>query len=268
MAGIVFGCVVPHPPLLVPDVGRGQEKTISATAEALQKLCARLSEQHPDTIVVVSPHGEYHSDAMGILTAQSSAGDMASWGARGPRLHFKNNLEMVALIKKEAGAASIPVQSIGDKGYELDHGVMVPMHFLSRGAGDASLVPVTFSWLPLETHLAFGRAIKRAAEQSRERVVLIASGDLSHRLIPEAPAGYDPLGKVFDEKLIQAMSRLDTDSILRLDAGLISRAGECGLRSCVILLGALEGLKVKPEILSYEGPFGVGYLVASFEVVR
>ena len=82
-----------------------------------------------------------------------------------------------------------------------------------------------------------------------------------------APAGYDPLGKIFDEKLAKALSCVDIKSILNLGTELIERAGECGLRSAVILLGALDGLKVKPEILSYEGPFGVGYLVASFEVI-
>lgn len=45
-------------------------------------------------------------------------------------------------------------------------------------------------------------------------------------------------------------------------------AGECGLRSFSFLLGILEESKInwKPEVLSYEGPFGVGYLVANFRL--
>lgn len=268
MAGIVFGCTVPHPPLLVPDIGGGQEVVISATTQAMEKLTDRLAEQHPQTVLVISPHGEYLGDAMGILTATSSTGDLRNWGVRGPQHHFDNDLEMVALIQKEAEAAGIPIKSIGERSYELDHGVMVPMHFLLSGMKGVPLVPLTFSWLSLETHFSFGKAIGRAAEQSQKRVVLVASGDLSHRLIPGAPAGYDPMGKVFDEELVKALSSSDTKSILNLDRELIERAGECGLRSFVILLGALDGLQVKPEILSYEGPFGVGYLVASFELVH
>ena len=267
MAGIVFGCTVPHPPLLVPDIGRGQEAAISATTRAMEKLCDKLAEQRPQAMLVISPHGDYRPDAMGILTATSSTGDLSSWGSRGPQLRFDNDLEMVALIRKEAEAADIPLKSIGEEGYELDHGVMVPMHFLLPGVKGVPLVPLTFSQLPLQAHFAFGKAIGRAAEQSQKRVALIASGDLSHRLIPGAPAGYEPSGKVFDEKLVDALARLDTEAILNLDKELIERAGECGLRSFVILSGALEGLQVKPQILSYEGPFGVGYLVASFEIV-
>ncbi len=266
MGGIVFGCIVPHPPLLVPDVGRGKEATISATTRSMETLRDRLAKQCPETVLVISPHGQSHGAAMGILTAASSSGDMSQWGDRGPRHNFDNDLKMVALIKEAAEKAGIPLSPIGERGYDLDHGVMVPLHFLVPAIKGAALVPLTFSWLPLEDHFTFGKAIRQAAERSGKRVAIVASGDLSHRLIPSAPAGYDPIGKVFDEKLVKAVSKLDSKGLLTMDEELIERAGQCGLRSIVILLGALDGLKVKPEILSYEGPFGVGYLTASFEV--
>jgi AmmeMemoRadiSam system protein B len=267
MASIVFGCVVPHPPLIVSDVGRGGEREISATTRAMEELTDKLSRQKPETALIISPHGSYHADAMGILTVPLSSGDMSTWGSRTPRQEYDNDLNLVELIQQEAKKANIPLRSIGKGGYNLDHGVMVPLHFLGKALKGVSLVPLTFSWLSLETHFSFGKIMAKAAEQSKKRVVLIASGDLSHRLIPSAPAGYDPMGKIFDQKLVKALSCLDTKSILNLDKELIERAGECGLRPVVILLGALDGLKVEPKILSYEGPFGVGYMVASFEVI-
>jgi aromatic ring-opening dioxygenase LigB subunit len=266
MEGICFGCITPHPPLLIPDVGRGQERTISATIEAMETLAGLIAARKPQTALVISPHGEYHMDAMGILTAASCTGDMYSWGSGEPQRYFDNDMELVELIRDEAKELKVPLKSIGDSGYRLDQGVMVPMHFLYPALQEACLVPLTFSWLPLTIHYEFGKALSRAVARSGKRVVLIASGDLSHRLIPEAPAGYDPIGKVFDEMLVKAVSELDVDSIIHMDRKLIERAGECGLRSVVILLGALDGLKVKPKVHSYEGPFGVGYLVASFDV--
>jgi len=266
MAGIVFGCTVPHPPLMVPDVGRGQERAISATIDAMELVNQKLASQEPEIVLIISPHGKTHENAMGILTAASCTGDMHGWGTREPTSRFNNDLELVKLIQQEAEAANVPLKSIGERGYELDHGVMAPLYYLMSSVEKHPLVPLTFSWLPYEMHFAFGKAIQRAADKRKKRVALIASGDLSHRLIPSAPAGYDPQGKIFDEKLVQALSHLDTKSIMSFDRELIERAGECGLRSIIILLGALDGLKVKTDVLSYEGPFGVGYLVASFEI--
>jgi AmmeMemoRadiSam system protein B len=267
MAGLVFGCMVPHPPLLVPDVGKGQEAVIKATSGAMEKLAGILDQKKPETVVFISPHTQLHSNAMGILTAESSVGDMSRWGASRTRNRFENDLELVELILEEATTANIATSPFDEGQFELDWGIMVPMHFLQPALRGVPLLVLAFSFLSLKTHFAYGQAIKRAIDRSQKKVALIASGDLSHRLIPSAPAGYDPMGKVFDERLIKALSSMDIQDILNMEPVLIERAGECGLRSSVILLGALDGLKVKPEILSYEGPFGVGYLVASFEII-
>jgi len=265
--GIVFGCIVPHPPLLIPDIGRGHEQLVNATIRAMEELCRRLEASRPETLMIVSPHGQSHYDAMGVLTASSCQGDMRSWGSSTPGMSFKNDTELVNALIKECRSAGIPLRSIGERSYHLDHGVMVPLHFLAPVARGLPLVPLTFSWLPLGMHFAFGQALRRAVEAVGRRAALIASGDLSHRLTPDAPAGYHPDGKVFDEKLVKAVAEWDKEAVLNMDSDFIERAGECGLRSIVILLGALEGLQVRPQVLSYEGPFGVGYLVASVEVV-
>lgn len=264
--GIVFGCIVPHPPIIVPDIGRGNERITSATIKALEELCFILEKQRPEIAVVISPHGTSFYNAMGILTAPSSRGDLRDWGSRMPELHFKNDLDFVSSVQKEAKASNIPLRTIGEKNYFLDHGVMVPLFYLARALKGVALVPISFSGLPLKEHFSFGQVLNRASEAIGKRVVVLASGDLSHRLLPQAPAGYHPQGKVFDEKVVEAVKKWDKEAILNLDPQLIEDAGECGLRSIVILFGAMEGLKVKPKVLSYEGPFGVGYLVASVEI--
>lgn len=266
MAGLVYGCVVPHPPIMVPDVGGGREKEVSKSIEAMGYIARELEEHRPDVILIISPHGIYFRDAMGILTASSSQGTLNKWGAQDVNYSFDNDLDVVPLIQEEAQTANIPLQSMAKEQYDLDHGVMVPAYFLIDVIRDLPLVPLSFSWLPLKTHFQFGEAIKRALERLNKRVALIASGDLSHRLMPDAPAGYDPIGKVFDEKVTQALASSDAQALLDLDQAMIERAGECGLRSITILMGALKGLPVVPRLLSYEGPFGVGYPVASFAI--
>ncbi|UCG84384.1 MAG: AmmeMemoRadiSam system protein A [Dehalococcoidia bacterium] len=266
MSGIVFGCIVPHPPLLVPEVGGGRESEISSTIRAMEELTRQLAGRRPETVLVISPHGTMLYDSMGIATASRLRGTMRNWGARSADHDFDNDPDMVAALQAEASTAGIPLDSIGDREYTLDHGVMVPIYFLVDGMKGVPLVPLTFSLMPLSTHFNFGQAIRKAAERAGKRVVIVASGDLSHRLIPSAPAGYDPMGEVFDRQLVDAIRSYDVPAVMGFDEALIDRAGECGLRSIVILLGALDGLNVKPDVLSYEGPFGVGYLVAAFDI--
>lgn len=97
--------------------------------------------------------------------------------------------------------------------------------------------------------------------ETLKNIAVVASGDMSHRLIQGAPAGYSPKGKEFDEKLIRLLEEKDIEGILNLDEEFFEEAGECGLRSFVILLGILDG-HFKFEKLNYEGPFGVGCLTA------
>lgn len=266
MTGLIFGCITPHPPLLIPDIGQGKEQEISTTIKALQKLARELSAAKPDLAIIISPHGSWRYDAMGVFTGSSSHGDLFSWGSRMPRVSLPNDTGFVKALIGECQKTGLPVTSLGHADYALDHGVMVPLHFLHSALKGLPAVLLTFSLLPLSAHFDFGKALQKVSSDSKKRVALIASGDLSHRLIPGAPAGYDPLGKEFDEHLVKSLSRMDSRAILEMDDNLIEHAGECGLRSIVILLGALDGLKVKPGIISYEGPFGVGYLVSSFMV--
>lgn len=266
MSSIVFGCIVPHPPIIVPEVGRKSDlQRVSSTITSMEMLAEMLGESHPETLVVISPHGPIRRDAMGVSTLPSSQGSLANFGVSNVRLSFNNDLQFVTTLRGECKARDVPVAAIGSTQgtYELDHGVMVPMYYLHRSVPTVSLVPVTFSLLPNTVHYVFGQAIQAAAERLGRRVAVVASGDLSHRLIRGAPAGYDPMGKVLDKKIVDAVAVGDASALMGIDQDLIDRGAECGLRAIIILFGALDGIEFKPRVLSYEGPFGVGYMVAA-----
>ncbi|TAK36537.1 MAG: AmmeMemoRadiSam system protein A [Chloroflexota bacterium] len=263
---IVFGCVAPHPPVLLPEVGGSDARLVSRTAEGFHALARQLHTIRPDVAVLISPHGVAHADAMGVVASTNLVGDFRMFRAGDLSVRCRNDLDLAAAIHQEAIQLSVPCRISHEPFYQLDHGSLVPLHFLRLALAGVPVIPLTFCKLAHSTHHIFGQAIQTAAEKSGKRVAFIASGDLSHRLSPGAPAGYDPLGKVFDENLVELIRQGNGDAILSLDHDLIHRAGQCGLNSIAVLLGALSGLNWTSQIISYEGPFGVGYLVASFTV--
>ncbi len=226
----------------------------------MKKLAEDFCSAKPDTIVIISPHGPIQYDRMSITASKELKGDFAQFGDFKTTLSFKNDLETVSAIKEAALKNNIPTDSVDTP--QLDHGSLVPLYYLTQNHHSAKVIPIAFSFLDLQTHFHFGQAISEVIKKSGEKIAVIASGDLSYRVTPDAPAGYSPRGKEFDEKLIDLLKKNDSEGILSLDPDLIEEAGECGLRSIIILLGVLSEIRHNFEILSYEAPFGVGYLVA------
>jgi AmmeMemoRadiSam system protein A len=259
---LVFAGLAPHPPLIVLRVGGDELRKVEKTIRAMKQWAQRVAAAKPDTLVFFSPHGVFLRDAEGYLKQRKLFGSFAAFGSPEIAFETENDCELAEAIVREAAKERISVVGVDDN--TLDHGIMVPLHYLREAGVQAKLVAFGISLLPFGELFRFGRVVARVCEATPRRIALVASGDLSHRLIPGAPAGYDPQGKVFDEIIQEALSQMDVERILNLPEDLVERAAECGLRPIIILLGALSGKKVESRIYSYEGPFGVGYLVAEF----
>lgn len=267
-AGVRLGVVAPHPPLLIPEVGRGHLERVSATVQGMQEMAREVKAAGEVTVVLISPHGPVFRDGVAVVTAPELAGDFRGFGSR-ERLSFRNDPELAAAILEELGLAGLTGLKLDEEtarrfGLDgaLDHGTLVPMHFLGEAGVDRPLVPLGMSLLPPEELLKVGAAIERAAVRLGRAVVLVASGDLSHRLTADAPAGYDPAGKEFDRKLVSLLRRGDVEALAGMDETMREAAGDCGYRSILMMLGAFGRGRVETKVLSYEGPFGVGYCVA------
>lgn len=202
---IVFGCISPHAPILLPDVGSPQDRgKVKLTIGALKSLAPKLAATKPEMVIVSSPHPDW--------------------------------------------------------------GIDVPLHFLAPSLKSKLKTYLTTLDSPKE-HFRWGEKIASAIPP-KYRIAWIASGDMSHRLKKDGPYGFHPSGPGFDQKFIELLKKKDIERILNLPEDFVEEAGECGLRSFCMLLGALDGLGVNwsPEVLSYEGPFGVGYLVANIRI--
>lgn len=262
----LLGIVAPHPPIMVEEVGGADAAVTIASATALRQLAERIDRFAPETIVIVSPHAPSFADAFTVTTAPRLRGDLARFHAPSIVRDVAGDPELASAIIREA--QSIGLTIVPREDYlprldpELDHGVLVPLHFLDPH--HRPLLVVSFADLPASDHEALGRAIRAAAGDIPRRIVLIASGDMSHRLKQGAPAGYSPRAHLFDEDMVRLLARADFAGVEAIDPLLREEAAECGWRSVLILGGYLGGGDVEGRVLSYEGPWGVGYLTATF----
>lgn len=269
MGRILMSYIMPHPPIIVPGVGKGAETDAEKTIEAVKRAALEIACQLPTTIILSSPHAPCFTDYLHISGNERLAGDFASFRCPSIELDFENNLALAEAITAKAREEGIPAGTLDNATLtrlrvdnRLDHGALVPLYFISTVYNDFKLVHLSTPLLPAADLYTMGKCIARAVRESDERAIYIASGDLSHRLTRDAPAGYSPKGSEYDKQLIEKLEQADVHGILATEETFMQDAGECGTRSIIMMLGAMAGQNFKTEVYSYEGPFGVGYMIA------
>ena len=265
-SAIVFSGIAPHPPIMVPEVGREASKDVRGSIEAMAEFTRRILETGAETVVLISPHAPLDPRAFVAYPGPQLHGDFAKFRAPTAQMNFRLDQDLLHSLITAAADREYEVKRL--EADELDHGTAVPLYFLDRNGWNGQVVALGYSFLSNEDHLNFGACIRRAVESLGRPVALVASGDLSHRLKPEAPAGYNPKAHVFDEQVVDSLRLNLPDRIIAIDPDLRRTAGECGYRSMLVALGATRGLPQACDALNYEAPFGVGYLVAQLTNAR
>ncbi len=260
---LVFAGITPHPPLLIPTIGKEEIKKIEKTKKAFLQMEKVLYTSHPDVIIVISPHGSYFSDAFTVNVCPEYETDFTEFGDISTKLKFKGDGMLAYKIRRAVFEQNLPLATIGEK--NLDHGSGVPLFFLASHLKNISVLQIGFCDLSPKQHVEFGNVLQEVILNSNKRIAVIASGDLSHALTSESPAGFSPNGKIFDIKIQDMLSRQNVSGMLQFTPDFINSAAECGFRSLLILLGILQGINCSYKQLNYENPFGVGYLTSYYE---
>lgn len=259
---LVFAATVPHPPLLIPNIGKEELKKVQKTKVAMEQLEQDLYLAKPDLILIISPHGSLFNDSFSVNAHPHFVSSFEQFGDLATKKEWDGNPNFAALIShKGNNEANIPIQLISEE--KLDHGITVPLFYLTNHLS-IKILPIGFSGLDSKAHLDFGAMLKDVIMDADKRVAVIASGDLSHGLTTDAPAGFSKVGAEFDKKIIELLETRNTVGIAGLDEKFVNEAAECGYRSLLILLGIMRDLNYSFKNYSYEGPFGVGYLVGNF----
>lgn len=263
---IVFACMVPHPPVLLPEIGGGREKEISATAEAYEEAVKRIAAFEPETVIITTPHSTIYSDYFHISPGNTADGSLSEFGAGQVQFHETYDTEFVRELIMNTGIEDFMAGTLGARDKALDHGTMVPLYYLRKYYKDYKLVRIGLSGLPLADHYRLGQYIQETAALLKRKTVFMASGDLSHRLKADGPYGFAEDGPKYDKQIMDVMGTGNFLQLFDFSGSLCEKAAECGHRSFTIMAGALDKKKITAERLSYEGTFGVGYGICTFSI--
>ena len=261
--------IVPHPPIAVPEVGGSEISRIEATEKSYAKVSGDIVSYDPETIVIISPHDVMYRDAFHIAKGSKCTGDLARFGAPEPCTTYTYDTELADEIAALCDEFDIPCDYSGEEADIVDHGAQVPLYFINREYNSPvpqyRIVRISPSLLPDETLYDMGYLIERAIAHVGRRAVIIASGDLSHKLKEDGPYGYIKEGPEFDRLVTDVMKSGRLEEFANIDKTVNERSANCGYQGFVMLAGALQDYRITPDFLSYEGPFGVGYGFCIFE---
>ncbi|HBA36960.1 TPA: AmmeMemoRadiSam system protein B [Candidatus Falkowbacteria bacterium] len=263
---LIAAALLPHSPLLIPEIGRVNYGFLAKTVAAYETIGARLKTAGVETIILISQHGFAQADAFTINIAPEMEINLKNFGFINPKTTLTGDIpladEMTAALR-----VAHPLRLISEP--ILDYGSAVPLYLLKSLTDNFKIVTVSPAHdLSLETLADGGIALQTVISASTKKIAVIVSGDLSHRLKKKSPGGYSPKGAKFDNKLIEYLNNPLTakENITKMDMKLVNDAGECGLRPLVFALGMLADRNWQPEVLAYQTDFGIGYLSFEFQI--
>ena len=261
--------IMPHPPLAIPEIGKGKEQEIESTIDAMKKIAKEIKEIAPKTIALISPHGNVFSDGLCINIEDKLAGSFEEFDKPNIQFNIKGDMQKALVLCSGLRASGINCLALDEftaKKYEitteLDHGAMVPLYYILKEYTDFKLIHINAGFL---TKVEMYQAGKILSEILGDDNIIIASGDLSHRLSKESKEDYDVMGEAYDKYITSAIENNELIKILSADDTVKERAGQCAHKPMEMLLGAVDGCGTRSRLYSYEAPFGVGYMVAGIE---
>lgn len=261
---IIKTYLLPHSPLLIPEIGKANHELMAKTTSIYKAVQEDLTANNIETILIITPHDHPQEDYFLINCAPEMDISFQDFGYIPPKTTVKGAIHLADQLKNSL-KERFPLHSLSES--SLDYGSAIPLYLLKGQNDNIRVITLTTGEdLDLETHINLGASLAPLLEKSPKNIAVIASGDLSHRLMRKSPAGYSPKGPKFDNKLIEYLSSPETaiSNILKLDKRLITEASECGLKPITILLGILQEKNWEPNILAYQTDFGIGYLSMEF----
>ena len=260
----------PHPPIMLPEIGGPELSKMAATVEAVEAASALIVSQKPETLVILSPHNYVFPDGAAIIAAPRLYSNLAAFGYPELSMDVRTDMDLAEEIVNKASQQTDIYRldaAWSDRfGHPLsvDQGTFVPLYYLRKAGFTGPIVIMAPRFDDYDSMTRLGDIVIKAAKTLGRRIAVIASGDLSHRLLQGSPNGYTPNGAVFDKLVMEALLKQNLSGLTGLSRSFIDEIATCGLPSVYFLFGALRHFRPVMPVYAYEAPFGVGYGVALY----
>jgi aromatic ring-opening dioxygenase LigB subunit len=253
-----------HAPIVIPQIAAELGPRILNSTKAMRDAANFLVTKQPDVLVVISPHTPRLPSHFRIVAGENIAGKFGNFGHPELRIQLPNardEANLLFLAAQETGAMIVQLED--DEQEELDHGSLVPLFFMAEAGWTGKTMVIGLPGSPTHADCRkLGRSIVAASNKNGKSWAILASGDMSHRLIAGAPAGYHPDARKFDEAFCKSINTGDLQGAVESQPVLREQAAEDVVDSVEVAGAAIDFQAKGNRLLSYEGPFGVGYLVA------
>ncbi|HCX65842.1 MAG TPA: AMMECR1 domain-containing protein [Eubacteriaceae bacterium] len=274
--------IAPHPPILLSEIGRGEERKAQGTLEGMECVAREVAEKKPEVLLCFTPHGLSFYEDIAVIDQEELQGDFGDFGYGSIRMSKRIDQQLVGAIKNTFRQTESRVvfldkhRSIEYQAeWKLDHGLMVPLHFIDKKYQNYSVVVIRPGGVAIDQLDRFGKQLSTILQDYDKKVMILASADLSHCLKDSGPYEYREEGPRFDRTLVEMLKENNIQNVADIPEELYEPAGQCGLPSIVAGLGAIKewmaadrDRRVKTEVFSYEGPYGVGYMTAKVDLLE
>lgn len=249
-----------HAPIVIPPVAGQHAAACATTTAAMRTVAAAVVAHEPDVVAVISPHAPRHRTGWGVVAGPTLSGDFGTFGAPHVRVRLPVDAQTADAVVAAGRARGLSMREVAP--YDLDHGSLVPLYFLQAAGWSGPTLVLAMPWPGTGTEALMGMALADAARRRGLRLSVVASGDMSHRLVPGAPAGFHPRAKDFDAAFVQCITAGDLEGASSISVALREHAAEDVVDSVTVAAGAIGFRNQGHRLIAYEGPFGVGYCEA------
>lgn len=272
---LAYACIAPHGGEIIPELAsKSMFPKFEETRTAMRVLAKRISEVHPHTIVIASPHNLRLVSRIAVVISENSSGTLKG-SNRSVFLRASCDVDFGRILLGESEKEGLPVVGANYGTAEgsssdmlMDWGTLVPLWFVlkERKLKSKILIVTPSREIPLRKNFLFGRLLGRLMNKNRrEKYAFIASADQAHAHSRMGPYGYSPTAAEYDEVVLNAIRDNNLKRILRMKSKFVEEAKPDSLWQMVMLAGINESVPLRSQLLSYQVPSYYGMACAGFE---